>query len=367
MVSGFFCVPGRGELSAEKATMAGRQGIFIGASALRGMPFFLDFEALMNPHVFILGMSGGGKTFLMRSLMVKMHAMIECRIVVIDFTGEYGMAGKLQPGYEEEGIDSKIRAIGDEGRGVLHFGLRELREKERVRTSERILEGIVATMRERPPGSAKKVFVFLDEAWKLLGKNPNLRVILREGRKYGIGLVLASQLVEDIEIEMLANSASLFVFRVQNRMSVERLSSNYGLDESSISAVQNLAVGSCMVIQVYRSGRREALMLGRVFGASVREYVGIAVGEDVMEIDEERLSAVIKRLCREDATGLLSEISADGSIELGVLIGKLVGLGSGRMAVLGAMRRLGIGEEEISDAFARSIEELGEPDGGGID
>ncbi len=367
MVSGFFCVPGRGELSAEKAALAGKQGIFIGASALRGMPFFLDFEALMNPHVFILGMSGGGKTFLMRSLMVKMHAMIECCIVVIDFTGEYDVAGKLQPGCEEDGIDSKIKAIGNEGRRVLHFGLHGLREKERVKNSERILDGIVAAMRARPPGSAGKVFVFLDEAWKLLEKSPNLRVILREGRKYGVGLVLASQLVEDIEIEMLANSASLFVFRIQNRKSVERLSRNYGLDEDSISAVQNLAVGNCMVIQVYRSGRREALVLGRVFGSSVKEYVGIAVGEDVMEIEEERLSAIIKKLCREDATGLLSEISAEGSIELGVLIGRLVGLGARRMAVLGTMRRLGIGELEISDAFARSIEELGEPDGGGVD
>lgn len=358
-VSGLFYIPEQTGQSSGKAAAAARNGIFIGSELIHSMPLFLDFDLLMNPHLFILGMSGGGKTFLMRSLLLKMHAALGSIMVVIDFTGEYGIASELQTEAERSVLDP-ISYIGEEGYRVLYFNLRELGEHEKVKAAGGILGEVVRVMRSRPLGSDTRIFVLLDEAWKLLRDNAGLRMIIREGRKYKVGLILASQLVEDMELPMLASSAALFIFRIQNRKSLEKLSRNYGLSERTVATVQNLETGSCLAVQVYKTGMREALVLRRVMGVALKRYVGIAIGEIMVEIDEEELGAVIRRLCEKDPSALIAEISASRAIGLRALIAGLMRFGAERKAILGSMRELGIGDYEISDAFAFAMEEAGE-------
>jgi hypothetical protein len=124
--------------------------------------------------------------------------------------------------------------------------------------------------------------------------------------------------------------------------------------------VQNLDVGSCLAIQVSKSGFREAFIIRKVFGVSVRKYLGVMIGDIVIEIEEEELSAAIRRLCEKDPSALISEILAGRSIELHVLIRKLILLGADRRMVLSTIKSFGVDEYEISDAFAFAIEEMGE-------
>jgi len=288
---------------------------------------------------------------------------LESTVLVIDFTGEYGEAVSLQSSMEQETMDP-LSYIGEEGRRVLYFNLSGLREREKIAAAGNILEETVRIMRMRPLDSEERIFILLDEAWKLLKGNADLAVIIREGRKYRVGLILASQLVEDLELPMLASSAALFIFKVQNKRSLEKLSKNYGLSEDIISSIQNLEVGSCLAIQVRRSGMREAFVIRRVVGTSIRRYLGIMIGDIIIEVDEERLSAVIRRLCERDPSALISEISSNKGIELHFLIRRLMDFGADRRAVLGAMRSLDIEDYEIADAFAFALEENGGGDEG---
>jgi|GEM_PF-1516048 DNA helicase HerA-like ATPase len=358
-ITGFFYVPQRIEQSFSKAIESSSGGVFIGSSFVYSMPFFVDFDALINPHMFILGMSGGGKTFLMKNLLLKIHAVLESTLVVIDFTGEYEMASELQTREEREALDP-ISYMEEGGHRVLYFNLKSLSEKEKVNAASNVLQEVVKVMRSRPLDSKERIFVLLDEAWKLLKDNADLKIMIREGRKYKLGLILASQLIEDLELPMLASSASLFVFRVQNKKSLEKLSKNYGFGEKTISTIQNLEVGSCLAIQIYKSGMREAMVVRRVLGVSMKKYIGIAFGDIVVEIDEEELAAVIRRLCEKDPSTLISEISDGRSIELESLIRRLMLFGADRRAILNSMRGLGIEDYEIADAFALAVEQMGE-------
>ena len=352
-VSGLFYVPVEGQ-STRKVLRSSENGVFVGVGRACLAPFFLDPGLLINPHVFILGMSGGGKTFLMRSLLLRMHAGPGNELVVIDLTGEYGMAAGLQTDDERNALDP-ISYVGEDGFRIAYFCLGDLPEKEKVEAAREILGEVSARMRRRPIGQGPMMFVLLDEAWKLLREENSLRIILREGRKYRVGLMMASQMVEDMELPMLSGSGALFIFRMQNRASLDRLARNYGLGREDIETVQNLSVGSCMAIQVRGSGRREVVVLERVAGAGTVRYVGIGSGRMVVEVAEGELFRKVKGLCKDDPSGLLGEISSGMTVELHVLMARLIGLGADRRKVLAAMRELGMEDYEIADAFAAAV------------
>lgn len=357
-ISKFFYMPEISEQSIGKAINSSQNGIFIGSSLVYSVPFFLDFDALINPHVFILGMSGGGKTFLMKSLLLKIHAALESTVLVVDFTGEYMEALDLQS-YNEQHVPDPLSYIGERDYRILYFNLKGLPEGKKIKAAGNILDETVKVMRSRSLDSQERIFILLDEAWKLLKEDRNLETIIREGRKYKVGLILASQLIEDMELPMLASSAALFVFKIQNKRSLEKLSKNYNLGEKMVRSVQNLNVGSCLAIQVNKHGIREAFLIKKVLGVSMKKYLGIMIGDIVIEMEEEELAAVIRRLCIRDPSVLISEIMADRSIELHVLIRRLLLLGADRRATLRAMKDFGMTDYEISDAFAFAIEEIG--------
>src|SRR5271168_3109600 len=70
--------------------------IFVGNSYNYSMPVILDFNKLLNPHILIVGMTGSGKTFLMKSLILRLSVLEESRIILIDLTGEYQSRLKMQ-------------------------------------------------------------------------------------------------------------------------------------------------------------------------------------------------------------------------------------------------------------------------------
>ena len=120
--------------------------------------------------------------------------------------------------------------VSEGRRGIVHVDLSGIpSEPNKVRAAEGILAGIAENMRRADGLEGRRVFVMLDEAWKLLRESRALETILREGRKYRHGLIFSSQLVEDVDLALLSNAATLFAFRLQNSQSLERLARNYNL------------------------------------------------------------------------------------------------------------------------------------------
>ena len=358
-VSGLFHIPKNHEQGSVKASVSSRNGIFIGNSLNYNMPVFLDAEALMNPHMFVLGMSGGGKTYLLKSLMLKMHMILGYSIVVIDMNGEYenlsDIAGVCTPLRIKNIVFAETDTRRVSNGAVMYYDLRQFEENKKIGMVSSILRDVERDMRSLKADGKNKVFIFLDEAWKFLKVNNSLEAIVREGRKYGVGLVMASQLIEDIDVPMLSNSSAFFIFRIQNKNSLNRLSKNYELGEKTIAKIQNLEVGTCLLIQTYKSSAKEVFFVKRVSGVALKNYIDILFGANMIEINQEKFEELVKTLSKDDPLEFIRKISTDGEISLSDLIKSLIKLKADRREILKYLKKLGVEDVEMSDAFAMAI------------
>ena len=357
--SGIVVIPNMNEQRGDEAIEYSKGGVFVGRSLEYSMPFFLNFRSLLNPHTFILGMSGSGKTYLMKSLMLKIYSLLGCKIVVIDLNGEYAELSNTNREDSSLKLDRLFGIEDQEGNkedyAIIYYDLKNLEEKEKSRRVSDLLNKIDRNMRFWNADGDFRVFIFLDEAWKFLKEINSLESIVREGRKYGVGIVMASQMLEDIDIPMLYNSAVLFVFRIQNKNSLNKLSKSYGLDEKTLNRIQNLEVGECFVVQTHKTKRRDAFFIKQVIGVRLRDYLTILFGDDMIKIEYGRFRKMVNELVRDDPSDLIRKISAEKEVELSYLVACLIRLKADRRKMLRCLMKLKIPEEDISDAFAIAI------------
>ena len=352
-VSKLFVISKKIEPSYDEILKIAKNGLFLGNSEVYSMPCFFNVELPINPHVFIAGMSGSGKTYLMKNLMIKAGVLLKSRIILIDLTGEYKeFAEFLGAKFVRDKQD-----LFDEVNSVAYVSLDELSEKKKIASASRVLQDIIKNMRERGTGAdCDRIFLFLDESWKILSKEDSLNTIIREGRKYRIGLVLASQLIEDISPEMLGNMASVFIFRTQNRESLHMLSKNYGLSEDIIIKVQNFDVGRCLFLQSHKDGKKDAFIIKKISGFQIKPVVILHFGDFLnVRVDGDELSRMIKVLCNVDPLEIIPDL-AESHIKLSELIMKLIMNGADKSDILFLLRRLKIGDKEIADGFGMAIE-----------
>ncbi len=351
-------LPATSEPVLNEMVARSRNGIYIGPSKLYGIPVFIDFDFMINPHIFITGITGAGKTYLTKNLMLKLCCVIDATVILVDFTGEY-----------REFVDSvaakKVCSdpqISLEDAKLAYIDLKGLKEEEKIARAVEVLNKIAAEMRTRDPSARqKRVFVILDEAWKLVRSSGSFETIIREGRKYSVGIVLASQLLEDVGAAFLSNIASLFVFRIQNDKSIDLLAQNYGLTGSQAESVKHLEVGSCLLIQLLKTGV-QILSIRRVSGIKVSRFAKIMFGDGMgIEIEMEELSKMAKGMCEGKAVdGLLLNARECGYIRLEEMIKEMILCGADRRMLLGALRKHGIADYDIADAFAAALSEIGE-------
>ena len=163
------------EPNASEILTSANNGIFIGNSGKMNVPIFLDFGSLFNPHVFIVGMTGSGKTFLMKSLLMRLSFIMGARVIIVDFTGEYQEAASLIGAYFHNGAD-KAGSIGTSRSS--YFMLKNLKENEKVERASEILKSVATKMRGNI-GKKDNIYILLDESWKLMDNNEDLEIIVR--------------------------------------------------------------------------------------------------------------------------------------------------------------------------------------------
>jgi DNA helicase HerA-like ATPase len=332
-----------------------KEGVLVGSA--RFLPCFLNFEPLMNPHIFICGVTGSGKTYLMKSLMLRLSVVMDSLVIVIDFTGEYKSFVELV-GLHSRAIEDLPGAIEKRARGIVHFDLGGIKQEGgKVDAADKILAGISEGMRDFSKSSGRRVFVVLDEAWKLLGSSRPLEAILREGRKYGHGLIFSSQLIEDVDMSMLSNAATLFAFRLQNRQSLDGLARNYNMTEEEIARIQNQNVGSCVIVQTNALNKRSLLFVEKVAGIVPATFLKIRTDDSMeIEVSRKRFESEISSICDSaQASRIVHGAEEAGYVELVELIKELIGDGISRGRVLDSIRGLGIKDREIADAFASAV------------
>ena len=128
-ISKLLDIPYTEEPNALEIMASANNGIFIGNSGRMNVPIFLDFGSLFNPHVFIVGMTGSGKTFLMKSLLMRLNFILDSKVIIIDFTGEYQEIANLIGAELHNGSDKTV--YGNVSRSS-YFMLKNLKEYRHI-------------------------------------------------------------------------------------------------------------------------------------------------------------------------------------------------------------------------------------------
>jgi DNA phosphorothioation-dependent restriction protein DptH len=110
-----------------------------------------------------------------------------------------------------------------------------------------ILRRVYREMFSWPQDSRMKLAVVLDEAHRM-SRDVTLPKVMKEGRKYGVGVIVASQSADDFHKDVLGNAGTKIVFRTNFPASKEvakLLRSRNGVDLSQ--AIEKLDVGTAYV------------------------------------------------------------------------------------------------------------------------
>lgn len=65
------------------------EGIYLGKTRFLGTPVFWDFKKLINPHIGIVGISGSGKSYFIKSFLTRAALVWRSNEIIIDWVGEY--------------------------------------------------------------------------------------------------------------------------------------------------------------------------------------------------------------------------------------------------------------------------------------
>ncbi len=119
-----------------------------------------------------------------------------------------------------------------------------------------MLQFIKEKMREEGWSSTKglKLLVVLDEAWKVAkDDNSDAVMIVREGRKYQFGLIVASQNPTDISEAIFSNVGTTFILRVKFERFLDYLQSTLNFSDYMREGIAKLGVGQAAVNMAFQA------------------------------------------------------------------------------------------------------------------
>jgi len=331
-------------------------GVYVGKTLRYRLPFFLDNTKLVNPHVSVVGMTGSGKTYLVKSLLAGLSVDRHYSVFIIDWNSEYSDMVEFLCGRVWKAVRAAdLPAIEHLVEGVNSVDLSAAPSD----TEKAALAGVMLSMVRKfilslRPGSDTKMVLVVDEAWKLANLKQDLGKLFREGRKFGLMVIAATQLVGDVNNEVLSNAACSFVFRLQGSDNLNGLVSSGLLEPGHTAVAQTLERGSCIVSLIYRGGSApRRFMLEHVHGFDFRTYT-IRGGSMTVNVSVRKLGSVLGSMgFGGDATMRIERFFAEnsGGVDIARLVGFLFGVGLGRADVFTFLRAIGIKDRSIAVAI----------------
>ncbi|QLJ52213.1 MAG: Archaeal DNA helicase HerA [Candidatus Fermentimicrarchaeum limneticum] len=121
-----------------------------------------------------------------------------------------------------------------------------------------------------------RVLVVLDEAWKIAkDERSDAIMIVREGRKYNFGLIVASQNPTDIHEAIFSNVGTSFILRVKFQKFLDYLQGSLNFSDFMRAEISKFGVGQCAVNMAFQTSTKfpETFVLEKIHGEEpLEEY-----------------------------------------------------------------------------------------------
>ncbi len=377
--------------------------IFIGITKLFHVPFTWTFANLTNPHVAVVGITGAGKSFFVKTFLTRASYVWNTNAIIIDWAGEYkawvkqsggtvvalgkgdyinimdlsgmkpvdrskqiigsleiltdisdypeqkrltteaieqayvnfGFASadvpppgkeaptlkdviglleeKLQEGTyqypaELENAVYRLRQFAREGEdyfarkstidlgklatsGLVSIDLSNLPdEKFRALAALFILQTLKEKMRMEGWSASKglKALIVLDEAWKVASDDRSDAVmIVREGRKYQFGLIVASQNPTDINEAIFSNVGTTIMLRIKFEKFLDYLQGSLNFSDFMRKEIGKFGVGQAAVDMSFQTSVQfpEVFLIDRIVGEIPLDVYTLTIA-DIMSQQE---------------------------------------------------------------------------------
>lgn len=111
-----------------------------------------------------------------------------------------------------------------------------------------VKEKMRATGWAKTRGGGLRLLVVLDEAWKIAKEdNSDAVLIVREGRKYNFGIIVASQNPTDISEAIFSNVGTTFMLKVKFERYLDYLQGSLNFSNFMRDAISKFGVGQCAI------------------------------------------------------------------------------------------------------------------------
>ncbi len=464
------------------------QSLFIGTTKIFKIPFTWTYSNLTNPHIAVVGITGSGKSYFVKTLLIRASYVWNTNAIIIDWAGEYkawvkqsggvvvsfakgdflnimDLAGmkpldrtkqiinsfdiltdvsqypeqkrlteeaieqsyvnfgfvpsekappgkevptlkdvislleeKLQEGTYEypaelENAIYRLRQFAREGEdffarkstidldklsasGLVDIDLSGLPdEKFRALAALFILQTLKEKMRSEGFAETKglKALVVLDEAWKVASdEKSDAIMIVREGRKYQFGLIVASQNPTDIHEAIFSNVGTSFILRIKFEKFMNYLQGSLNFSDFMRGEIGRFGVGQAAVEMAFQTAIRfpETFLLERIHGEEpLHVYTvdisdiltqselaaGIIQKDYQFEQDELNTKLIELNISSDNIIALFKNVDANGRmIKIIDFIQELKTSGAQNMPIITFLKSLSLDDTIITRIMARS-------------
>jgi len=207
-------------------------------------------------------------------------------------------------------------------------------------------------------GGRPRLFVVVDEAWKIASdERSDVISIVREGRKYGFGLIVASQNPTDVHKSIFASAGTTCCFRLTLAAEREYVRSSLTYSDFLEEASHNLAVGQALVhleFAVPLACPRN-FILEKVDGEPLQTAARLAGGGMDITIEKDALARKLlsSGLAEKQCALLMSEFERRNfTMDAADFVEAFERFGHGRAATISLLRELGADERDMLQLFS---------------
>lgn len=442
--------------------------IYIGRTKVMKVPFYWTFDKLTNPHIAIVGVTGAGKSYLVKTFLTRAALIWRTNALIIDWAGEYvdwveqaggkvvELGGKntlnlmdlggnsplnrtrqimrtLEILFETKGKDDEKRVLEEAieeaylekgfslhsknqdiepptlkdvhaillkkaksaesvwvkeyilnaakmvGRftkkgmdflaqpsslelgkltnsGLVDIVLKKLPDEDfRVLAGLSILQYLKEKMREEEWSASKglKLYVVLDEAWKIAQDNRSDAImIVREGRKYKFGLIVASQNPTDINEAIFSNVGTTFVLNLKFQRYKDYVRGSLKYSDFIAEAIEKFGVGDAAINMMFsaKTDFPRTFLIDKIHGEDPLQEVTVLAGDKKIAFDSNELK---RKLSYEGIESDIDHLFKDGNMEAADLVKLLEAKSIPRSRVVGILNYLGFEMDSIRKVFRK--------------